>query len=155
MSEDLIDRLFSDPDDYYPGSKRKRRAVVDPTATTKPEVAWDSRPFVKTLPNGKDIELFTVGALAAALGRPFVSVKLWNQKGYLPTPPYRLPTKTDKNGEAHKGRRLYSRAMVEKTIDIFTKNGLLGLSRIEWANYHNVTVEIAEAWIDIKSTENH
>lgn len=153
MSEDLIDLLFSDPDEYYPGSKRKRRAVATPTAKEKVDVAWDSRPYKKTLPNGKDIELFTVGALAAALGRPFVSVKLWNQKGYLPTPPYRLPTKPNKNGEEHKGRRLYSRAMVEKTVEIFNSSGLLGIARIEWANYHYVTVEIAEAWIAIKSTE--
>lgn len=43
--------------------------------------------------------------------------------------------------------------MVEKTVEIFNSSGLLGIARIEWANYHYVTVEIAEAWIAIKSTE--
>jgi hypothetical protein len=154
MSDDLIASTFGDLDAYYPNSKRKRRSLVETKSKDAPKVAsWDSRPYVKPLPNGKDIELFTAGALASALGRPFVSIKVWNEKGYLPTPPYRLPTKKTKHGEDHKGRRLYSRAMIEKTIEIFAKAGLLDAKRIEWAHYRNVTLEIAEAWAVIKNEE--
>ena len=82
MSEDLIDELFSSVDAYYPGSKRKRREPKK--VEVKTEAHWDSKPQLKPLPNGKELELFTVGALANALGRPFVSIRVWNKKGYLP-----------------------------------------------------------------------
>ena len=108
------------------------------------------------LPNGKDVELFTVGALAQALGRPFVSIRVWNENGYLPKAPYRLPTKKNKHGEEHKGRRLYSRAMIEAAVAIFDKAGLLEVKRIEWSLHQQVSIELAEIWSKIlkKETQN-
>jgi len=94
MAEDIIDSVIADLDNFYPGSKRKRRVTEEPKV--KEEVSWDANPQIKPLPDGRDIELFTVGALAQALNRPFITIRTWNQKGYLPTPPYRLPTKKNK-----------------------------------------------------------
>lgn len=152
MPEDYIDATFADLDGFYPNSKRKRRE----SAPVVPKVVqeWDAKPFTKTLPNGSDIELFTVGALASALGRPFASVKMWNERGYLPAPPYRLPTKKDKHGEDHKGRRLYSRAMIEAVVGILDKAGLLQVKRIEWSHHRLLTEEIAEAWANARAIEN-
>jgi hypothetical protein len=151
MTDDFIDATFANLDTYYPGSKRKRR---EPKAQEiQPEVHWDSKPYVKTLPNGKDIEMFTVGALAQALGRPFISVRVWNENGYLPKSPYRLPTKKNKNGEDHKGRRLYSRAMIEVAVELFGKFGVLHTKRIEWSLHQQLTKEIAEAWSQILAQE--
>lgn len=141
MTDDFIDQTFSDL--YYPGSKRKRRETkVDEEKNT----TWDSRPRPTTLPNGKDIDLFTIGALAEALGRPVITLKLWMDEGHLPTSPYRLPTKLDKNGKERAGRRLYSRSMIESAIAIFTKFGVLHVKRIDWVKYRKVTEQIAEAW---------
>jgi hypothetical protein len=141
MTDDIIEQSFADL--YYPGSKRKRREekIIEPKNTS-----WDSRPRPTTLPNGKEIDLFTIGALAEALGRPVITLKLWMDEGHLPTSPYRLPTKTDKLGRERQGRRLYSRSMIESAIEVFTKFGVLHVKRIDWSKYQTVTEKIAEAW---------
>ncbi len=154
MTDDYIEAAFGDLDVFYPGSKRKRREVVPVEVKHVPTPeAWDSRPYLKPLPNGKEIEMFTVGALAIALGRPFITVRTWNKKGYLPTPPYRLPTKKDKNGKEHKGRRLYSRAMIEAAVRLFTQFGVLQSPRIDWSTHQQLVIEIAEAWSSILAEE--
>jgi hypothetical protein len=153
MADDFIDSTFADLDVYYPGSKRKRRADEPKAIQHVQEQQWDSKPQLKTLPNGKDVELFTVGALAQALGRPFVSIRVWNENGYLPKAPYRLPTKKNKHGEEHKGRRLYSRAMIEAAVAIFDKAGLLQVKRIEWSLHQQVSIELAETWSKILEKE--
>jgi hypothetical protein len=148
MTEDFIEQTFGDL--YYPGSKRKRRKekVVEPKSTT-----WDSNPRNTLLPNGKEIDLFTIGALSEALGRPIITLKLWMNEGHLPTSPYRLPTKTDKNGKERAGRRLYSRSMIESAIKVFTKFGVLHVKRIDWVKYSRITDEIAEAWEQARAEE--
>jgi hypothetical protein len=153
MSNDFIDELFSTVDEYYPGSKRKRKETKKEARV--PEVkTWDARPFVKTLPNGKDVEMFTLGALAEALGRPVATVRAWTVVGYLPPPPYRLPDVVDVKGVTRKGRRLYSRAMVIAAVEIFAKFGLLDSIRIEWSELQEVPRELAETWNTIRVTEN-
>jgi hypothetical protein len=151
MSDDFIESSFADLDVFYPGSKRKRREpkVVE----TRESQLWDSRPYLKTLPNGREIEMFTVGALANALGRPFITIRKWNEEGYLPSSPYRLPTKKNKNGDDHKGRRLYSRAMIETAVELFDKAGLLNVKRIEWSLHQKLVKELAEAWTNILAQE--
>lgn len=152
--EDFIDEMFSSVDEYYPGSKRKRKSVIKEAPKVKEQATWDARSYSKTLPNGKDIEFFTLGALAKALGRPIVTVRTWTMAGQLPASPYRMPTVVDKNGDDRIGRRLYSRAMIEAAIDIFERNGLLHLDRIEWSRHQHVTDDIAEAWGKLRATDN-
>lgn len=141
MTDDLIEETFGDL--YYPGSKRKRK---EPKVEKKVDTSWDKHPRPTTLPNGKKIDLFTIGALSLALGRPVITLKLWMKEGHLPTSPYRLPTKVDKNGKERVGRRLYSRSMIESAVAVFTKFGVLHVKRIDWEKYRKVTEEIAEAW---------
>ena len=153
MSEDFIESMFKDVDDYYPGSKRKRKVKVEPKKEVEPDASWDARPRVTTLPSGKDIELFTIGALAAALGRPVITIRAWLKEGYLPAAPYRLPAKKNVNGGDHQGRRLYSRAMVEKVVELFAKAGLLYVKRIDWSLHRQLSNEIAEAWSTLRAEE--
>jgi len=153
MSEDFIESMFKDVDDYYPGSKRKRKVKVEPKKEVEPDVSWDARPRITTLPSGKDIELFTIGALAAALGRPVITIRAWLKEGYLPAAPYRLPVKKNINGNDHQGRRLYSRAMVEKVVELFAKAGLLYVKRIDWSLHRQLSNEIAEAWNKLRAEE--
>jgi hypothetical protein len=148
---DEIDRLFEELDTYYPGSKRKRKEKVIKEAD--PEAAWDSKPIKKKLPNGNEVELFTIGAMANALGRPVITIRTWIKEGYLPASPYRLPAKKNKNGEDHQGRRLYSRAMVERTVSLFHSAGLLHTKRVEWSLHRQLSNEIAEAWNQIRADE--
>ena len=148
MDNEFIDKTFADLDIYYPGSKRKRHEPKKAEVVT--EASWDAKPYIKTLPSGKDVEMFTLGALATALGRPIITVRAWIKEGYLPTSPYRLPTKKNKNGEDHQGRRLYTRPMIEEAINIFTSAGLMGSSRIEWSKHRLVANQLNEAWSNLR-----
>lgn len=150
---DSIDKLFEDLDNYYPNSKRKRKEKVVKPSETNPDSAWDAKPIKKDLPNGTEIELFSIGALAASLGRPLITIRTWIKKGYLPASPYRLPAKKDKNGEDHQGNRLYSRAMVETVVSLFDTAGLLHTKRVEWSVHRQLSIEIAEAWGKIRANE--
>ena len=104
MTEDFIDKAFADLDEYYPGSKKKRKAVVkkEPEVVVSPN--WDSRPTKRTLPNGTDVDMFTIGALAAALGRPIITIRSWIKEGYLPSaPPIDFPLRKTLTGKTIKG----------------------------------------------------
>lgn len=148
---DFIDSSFSDLDEYYPGSKRKRKKAPEPKPVDVK--TWDSLKFMKTLPNGTEVEMFTIGSLAQALNRPIITVRHWIKKGYIPASPYRLPTTTDRNGEERKGRRLYTRPMIEAVVEIFTKDGILDTDRVEWALHRSLSNEISEAWNKIRAEE--
>jgi hypothetical protein len=151
---DEVDKLFQTLDDYYPGSKRKRRAP-DPKAKLKkvstPE-SWDALPQVKTLPNGKVLELFSAGSLGLALSRPVVTLRLWERKGYIPRAPYRLKSMIV-NGVKKPGWRMYSRAIVEATIESFQSRGLLEVTRVDWNRHHDLSIELVEKWTKIHTQE--
>jgi hypothetical protein len=151
---DKIDNFLSDLDDYYPNSKRKRR--VKEEKVNKKDSDWTINPIKKTLPNGRDMEFYTIGALAVALGRPLVTIRYWMKEGYLPAPSYRLGDKTDATGKEIKGRRLYSRAQIDVAVELFGKAGFLNKTRIQWPN-QQLTDAVAEAWSTIRAeeTKNH
>jgi hypothetical protein len=151
---DEFDKLFKDLDDYYPGSKRKRRKPdpnVKPRKVSTPN-AWNVDPQVKALPNGKVIELFSAGAMAIALGRPLVTLRLWERKGYIPRAPYRLKSMIV-NGVKKPGWRMYSKAIVEATIESFQSRGLLEAPRIDWNRHPDLSIELMEKWTKIHSQE--
>lgn len=151
---DEVDKLFKSLDDYYPGSKRKRREP-DPNAkprTVSTPTAWNADPQVKTLPNGKVLELFSAGAMALALGRPLVTLRLWERKGYIPRAPYRLKSMIV-NGVKKPGWRMYSKAIVEATIESFQSRGLLEAPRIDWNRHPDLSIELMEKWTKIHSQE--
>jgi hypothetical protein len=152
--EDAVDKLFKDLDEFYPGSKRKRRPV-SPKAEkkkAKEDGAWDADPVLKKLPNGKEIELFSAGALCLALGRPLVTLRLWERKGYIPRAPYRLKSVVVK-GVKKPGWRMYSRDIIESTILSFESRGLLEAPRVDWNRYSDLSIELMENWSKIHSQE--
>lgn len=158
MNEDAVDRMFRDLDDYYPGSKRKRRGidpvVAEREAKKAASVGWDADPQLKTLPNGKELELFSAGAMATALGRPLVTLRLWERRGYIPRAPYRLRSMIVK-GEKKPGWRMYSRAIVEATLESFQSRGLTEAKRIDWDKHHDLTIELVEKWRVIHEQETN
>lgn len=151
MSEDFIEQTFSGLDVYYPGSKRKRREPAPPEIT--PKEGWEKRSYKKTLPNGKEVDMYTLGSLADALGRPIITIRQWMKAGYLPSSSYRMPTILDKNGEERQGRRLYTKPMIEAAVTAFTKAGVLHRKRVEWSLHRQLTREIDEAWKSILASE--
>lgn len=156
MDGDKIDEIFGTLDEYYPGSKRKRRAVNPEVEEKKKRAAektsWDYKPQVKTLANGKTIELFSAGMFSEALGRPLVTVRLWERLGYIPRAPYRLRSALVA-GKKKPGWRMYSRDMIESAIESFQSRGLLESPRIEWDRHRDLSIEIFENWKTIHSQE--
>jgi hypothetical protein len=158
MTEDPVERIFRELDDYYPGSKRRRRdpnpVVVERIAKRAASEGWDSRPILKTLPNGREVELFSAGSMSAALGRPLVTLRLWERRGYIPRAPYRLKSMVV-DGVKKPGWRMYSRDIVESTIESFQSRGLLEAKRIDWDRQQDLTVELVENWRRIHEQEIH
>lgn len=154
MTEDFIEKTFSELEEFYPGSKRKRRSVIEPVQVLKEDDgSWESNYYEKTLPNGKKIHMYTIGSLAQALGRPIITIRTWIKDGHLPASPYRLPTKPDKHGVARPGRRLYSKRMIDSAVQVFKQAGLFDMPRVEWKNHPQVPLDIAEAWNNIRAEE--
>ena len=150
MTEDFFEETFKGLDDFYPGSKRKRR---EPVVASVKVTSWEDEYFEKFLPNGRTVHMYTLGSLAKALGRSTKTLRFWMDDGKLPTSPYRLPSKVGKNGKEYAGRRLYSKAMVEATVEIFAKAGLLNTDRVDWSLHRNLVDKIAEAWETIRAEE--
>jgi len=145
--DDEILAAFSDLE-YVPGSKQKRRSE---SATPKKrrvveEDAWDANPILKTL-GGKEVEVFTIGAMAKALEKSIISIRSWEKKGYIPRAPYRLRSKT-LNGQKVSGNRVYTRKLIEIAVEEFSKRGLLGTARVEWSLHTDLTHAIVSRWKD-------
>jgi hypothetical protein len=151
--QDEIDAAFADLE-YIPGSKKKRRDL-DPKVSRRKSGesnGWDANPVIKTL-GGVETEVFTIGALALALEKTIVTIRLWERKGYIPRAPYRLRSKTLK-GEKTGGNRVYTRALIESSIEEFNRRGLLGSARVEWSQHEDLTEALVKRWKDITSTES-
>lgn len=149
-SEDEILKAFEGLD-KAPGSRQPRRSDT-PVAQKRRAQAfgesngWDENPIIKTL-NGVETELFTIGALAQALEKQIVTIRLWEQRGYIPLAPYRLRSK-QLNGKKVNGNRVYTRELIEITIEEFAKRGLIGASRVEWKQLGNLTETLISRWKD-------
>lgn len=151
MSDDFFNETFANLDAYYPGSKRKRKEPVAPKE--KLDATWEDTYSLKNLPNGVTLQMYTLGTLAKAINRSTKTLRFWMDNNQFPTSPYRLPSKIGSNGKEYAGRRLYSKAMVEATIEIFAKAGLLEVDRIDWSTHRNLSDKIAEAWETIRAQE--
>lgn len=147
-SEDEILKAFEGLD-RVPGSKQKRREST-PVADKRRKKAfgetngWDENPIIKVV-KGVETELYTISALALALEKQIVTIRLWEKKGYIPGAPYRLRSK-NLNGKKVNGNRVYTRELIEITIEEFAKRNLLGSARVEWGNHSDLTNALAERW---------
>jgi hypothetical protein len=135
--------------DRAPGSKQKRREVTEVAKKRKSKAlgesnGWDKDPVIKLI-KGVETELFTIGALAQALEKTVVTIRLWEKKGYIPAAPYRLRSKS-LNGNKVNGNRVYTRALIEIAIEEFNRRGLLGSARVEWTLHEDLTDVIVERW---------
>lgn len=144
-----VDDFFSDV--FYPGSKKRRREASD-TPAAKRE-SWDRAPIKKKRADGQTQEFFLPGALAEALGKSSVTIRLWERRGYIPRTPYRLPGYIDARGQQQPGKRVYTRNMIEIAIEEFASRGLLGSARIEWKKHTELTIALFERWQKSRNTD--
>lgn len=145
---DEVLKSFEDLD-TVPGSKKKRREETEDTTKRRKKLlgesnGWDETPIIKTL-KGEEVEVFTIGALAQALEKQIVTIRLWEKKGYIPIAPYRLRSKS-LNGQKVNGNRVYTRELIQIAIDEFTARGLLGSARVEWSRHADLPEVLASRW---------
>ena len=138
--------------DRAPGSKQKRRETNTAAEKRRKKImgesnGWDENPIVRSI-KGVETELFTIGALADALEKKIVTIRLWEKKGYIPAAPYRLRSKS-LNGKKVLGNRVYTRELILIAIEEFAKRGLLGTARVEWNQHHDLTEAIVSRWKDV------
>lgn len=142
MNEDTEDR------GYFPGSRTPLptalKPVVQKTEHVRPTAVWDSRPTQKVI-NGQTVDFFSIGAVCAALGRPAVTIRLWIREGHLPAATYRMPDRNE-----IKGRRLYTRAQVEALIAVAEAHGILGATRVNWAEHPTFADDVRNAWANVQ-----
>lgn len=137
---------FKSLEKYYPGSKKKRGTMAAPETVTSED--WGESPTLKKL-HGREIEMYTISALARAIGKSVHSVRFYETSGYIPKTPYRNPTRVV-HGEERLGRRLYTREMISALRDSFEVRGLVEAPRIEWREHPELPQEIADKWAELR-----
>lgn len=130
----------------YPGSRHLRRE--SPRPETQTDVDWEKHAQYKAV-GGRRIELFPIGALAAALQRTPATIRLWTRKGYLPQASYRLPGYEKEDGTYMPGRRFYLRPMIECAVELFRERDLLNSDRVEWKQHPELPGQIHQMWSDL------
>lgn len=147
-SEEEILRAFEGLD-KVPGSRQPRRDSTERAVKQRKKAfgdsnGWDENPTIKSL-NGVETELFTIGALALALEKQIVTIRLWEKKGYIPIAPYRLRSK-ELNGKKVQGNRVYTRELIDIIIEEFERRGLIGSARVEWSKLRELTATLVFRW---------
>lgn len=123
MSDDPILDRFAD---MIPGTKKTREDVVKERARQESgdeEVDtpnWVENPYYKRelYLDGEAVVFYTLAALAEALGRKPVTIRLWERQGTFPTAPFR----TKERGQ---GKRIYTREQIEGVVRIAVEEGVL------------------------------
>ena len=123
----VLTAVMRDPDALdaviFPGGAPSRRARVErgappPETPAVPEPSWDDYPQHKYL-RGEQVEMFPVGALAAAIGVTPKAIYKWERLRIMP--PSRFRTQAPKASpipeKTPAGRRLYTRAQIEAVIE--------------------------------------
>lgn len=128
MEEDPGDAALDDL--FYPGSKRRRPAAPRPPQAAQKDTSWAENPVNRKvrLVRGREMEFFTIGALADALGKRPVTIRKWISEGVIPDASYRTPPVAHTRGDA--GRRLWTRRQIEALVQIATRCGMLSKKQL-------------------------
>lgn len=111
--------MTSGPGEYYPGSRERRQAARPWEGSL---VGPSLEPGRVLTVNGIEVEFFSIGQLAAALGRKPVTIRSWEAEGILPTSGW---TKPGRDRDPRGRRRLWTRAQVEGIWRIALEEGVL------------------------------
>ena len=109
---------FSDLESYYPGSRETRQTVASlPASAVDDDLLGTGKMYPV---NGRDVEFFTIGQLARAIGRQPGTLRKWESTGIIPKPLY-----TTKYDDIRGKRRLYTRKQAEGIIRIAMETGVM------------------------------
>jgi hypothetical protein len=150
---DLLQAFGPLQDEFYPGSKQRRREsqemkherLVEERRVAREDEPWDAHP-VEVYIGPTRYEMFRIGALAKALERDSVTIRAWQRKGWLPRNSYQTNPVVGSRGNA--GRRLFTRAQIEGIVTIAQEEGLLPVQRPTGVSPRdtNFTARVIAAW---------
>ena len=145
---DSIEAEFEDlKQQYYPGTKKKipdkRHAVKrgkqkQPKEVEPAHADWAKRPKIYRV-GDEQKEFFTIGALAAALHREPVTIRMWERTGIIPLSRFRTP-----NVGTRAGRRLYTREQIEGIVKIAKEEGVLSGNKVKNFTETNFTSRVID-----------
>lgn len=117
--------LFGDLPDF-PGSRVPKNRPGTKKVYNELDDRYNGAVAKTYIINGEKKTFFTVGGLAQALNRKSVTIRMWENRGWIPKPRFRTPTPRGVQfGEkSPKGRRLYSLEQVDFLIDAVNQFGL-------------------------------
>ena len=121
---DLMDNPESDEVQDYPGRRKPANRPDKSKATDTVTPPWDDHPLM-LVHKGQVREWFTIGHLAAALGRKTVTIRSWEQKGRMPQTPFRTAPPRGSNLPTAAGRRLWTREQIEGIVQIATEEKVI------------------------------
>lgn len=142
VPDDIIEEMFGEEARRYPGSKKTIPERVPEAAATQAakgpsfDAAIDRQTWgtpVMKRAKGKPIELWTMGAIARAMGRSFDTMRQWEKNGRLPPAPFRFRVAKGPRGEPCY-RRYYSERSIRAAIDCAEEAGFYETSRIDWSS---------------------
>lgn len=122
-----------------------------PVARPTPEIS-ERLAFLDMLPSkswnlrGVDTQCYTIGSLAKVLDKQPVTIRSWEQKGWL-KPPHarshapksRVDDQEMKIGDTViKGRRLYTRQQVEFLINAYEESKLDDPKKADWSKFRSL-----------------
>lgn len=95
--------------------------------------------------NGEDKVFYSVGDLAKCLNRKPVTIRMWEQRGWIPKATYRTPTPRGQQipGKTLKGRRLYSLEQVEFLMDALERFKIDDPNKANWEAFRK---HIKDKW---------
>lgn len=137
----LFERLSGnkpEPEDdkLYPGNTPPRNATGS-LDNESPD--WlESLPFQEMQVNktGETKRFYTIGAVASALGKKPVTIRSWEQKGWLPSASYRTPPPQREQipGKKPAGKRLYSQDQLVFLVEAYDKY-ILTPAKANWPGF--------------------
>lgn len=126
----------AEDDKLYPGNTPPRNAT---DSFDKGEPDWlKSLPFqeMQVDKTGQTKRFYTIGAVASALGKKPVTIRSWEQKGWLPSASYRTPPPVREQipGKTPRGKRLYSQDQLMFLVEAYGKY-ILDPAKANWPGF--------------------
>lgn len=156
---DVIDNMFGGEEDEpeilvnYPGSTRKRVRWQEGSPDVKVRVLPMSDPIFNKANWGKPTAIEVVpdhvfmfyrpNVFAKILGKSGPTLKFWEQKGFVPKPPFRFRFENTV-------RNYYNEDVILAFLRLLNERGLLYESRIDWARHPELPDEIRKEWERIR-----
>lgn len=133
MNRDPLELLGDLPD--WPGNTppKNRSTTQKPISSEKYNGAKSKTYRI----SGIDRELLTVGELAKALGRKAITIRMWENQGWIPKATYRTspPSGQQIPGKPSKGRRLYSIEQLETLLKAASLYSIDQPSKANWDGF--------------------